>query len=80
VGNAIATDATVLRARQTAETQGVQGFPGIFIGEARWRLVVFPGSVISQNLPSPTIVSTLRQNQQVARFDSVYQQAVSNHR
>jgi len=77
--HAMAPDAKlVLIAANPAETEGVQGFPSMFIGE---QLAVnqFPGSVISQSFAVTEQSFNSAAAVQVARFDQVYQQAVANH-
>jgi subtilase family serine protease len=77
--HAMAPDAKlVLIAANPAETEGVQGFPNMFIGE---QLAVnkFPGSVISQSFTATEQSFDAAALEQVARFDQVYRQAVANH-
>ncbi len=77
--HAIAPDAhIVLVAANPAETEGVQGFPSIFIGE-QMAIGRFPGAVISQSFAVTEQSFHSAADVQVARFDSIYQQAVSNH-
>jgi subtilase family serine protease len=77
--HAIAPNAhIVLVASNPAETEGVQGFPGIFIGE-QMAIARFPGAVISQSFAVTEQSFHSAADSQVARFDSVYRQAVSNH-
>jgi len=77
--HAIAPDAhIVLVAANPAETEGVQGFPSIFKGE-QMAIGRFPGAVISQSFAATEQSFRSAADVQVARFDSVYQQAVSNH-
>ena len=76
--HAIAPDAhLVLIASNPAETQGVQGFPSIFIGE-QYAVTHYPGSVISQSWGSTEQSFQDAAPDQVARFDDVYQQAQAN--
>jgi subtilase family serine protease len=77
--HAIAPDAQiVLVATNPAETEGVQGFPSIFKGE-QMAIGLFPGAVISQSFAATEQSFHSAADVQVARFDSIYQQAVSNH-
>ncbi len=77
--HAIAPNAhIVLVASNPAETEGVQGFPGIFIGE-QMAIDRFPGAVISQSFAATEQSFHSAADPQVVRFDSIYQQAVSNH-
>jgi subtilase family serine protease len=77
--HAIAPNAhIVLVASNPAETEGVQGFPGMFIGE-QMAISRFPGAVISQSFAATEQSFHSAADPQVARFDSIYQQAVSNH-
>jgi len=77
--HAIAPNAhIVLVASNPAETQGVQGFPGMFIGE-QMAISRFPGAVLSQSFAATEQSFHSAADAQVARFDSIYQQAVSNH-
>ncbi len=77
--HAIAPNAhIVLVASNPAETEGVQGFPGIFIGE-QMAIGRFPGAVISQSFAATEQSFHSAADPQVVRFDSIYQQAVSNH-
>ena len=77
--HAIAPDAhIVLVAANPAETEGVQGFPSIFKGE-QMAIDRFPGAVISQSFAATEQSFRSAADVQVARFHSVYQQAVSNH-
>jgi subtilase family serine protease len=75
----IAPDAKlVLVAANPAETEGVQGFPSIFIGE-QYAIQNYPGSVISQSFAVTEQSFQPAANPVVAQFDKVYQQAVTNH-
>jgi subtilase family serine protease len=77
--HAIAPDAhIVLVAANPAETEGVQGFPSIFKGE-QLAIGLFPGAVISQSFAATEQSFRSAADVQVAGFDSVYRQAVSNH-
>ncbi len=77
--HAIAPDASlVLVASNPAETEGVQGFPSMFIGE-QFAVNTYPGSVISQSFAVTEQSFHSAADEQVARFDQVYQQAVTNH-
>ncbi len=74
----IAPDAKlVLIAANPAETQGVQGFPSMFIGE-EFAVTHYPGSVISQSFAVTEQSFHSAADVQVARFDQVYQLAVQN--
>ncbi len=76
--HAIAPDANlVLVASNPAETEGVQGFPSMFIGE-QFAVSTYPGSVISQSFAVTEQSFQSAADVQVARFDQVYQQAVAN--
>lgn len=74
----IAPDAKlVLIAANPAETEGVQGFPSMFMGE-EYAVQHYPGSVISQSF-AVTEQSFRSSGQQiVSLFDQVYEQAVQN--
>ncbi len=77
--HAIAPDAKlVLVASNPAETLGVQGFPSMFIGE-QFAITHYPGSVISQSFAATEQSFHSAADEQVAKFDQVYQQAVANH-
>ncbi len=86
--HAIAPDASiVLVASNPAETEGVQGFPSMFIGE-QFAVNTYPGSVISQSFAvteqsfcGASVLATdcAAAAEAVSRFDQVYQQAVTNH-
>ncbi len=77
--HAIAPDAKiVLVAANPAETQGVQGFPGMFLG-IQHAVNTYPGSVISQSFAVTEQSFHSAADVQVARFDKVYQQAAANH-
>jgi len=68
----------VLVAANPEETQGVQGFPSIFKGEL-WAIQNYPGSVISQSFSVTEQSFQAAAATQRAKFDQVYQLAVSNH-
>jgi len=73
--HAIAPDADlVLIAANPAETEGVQGFPSMFIGE-QYAISHYPGSVISQSFAVTEQSFHSAADEQVARFDQIYQQA-----
>src|SRR5438132_1187528 len=84
----IAPDAKlVLVEANPAETEGVQGFPSMFLGE-QMAIGQYPGAVMSQSFAvteqsfcgGSVIVTTCdASTTQIARFDQVYQQAVANH-
>ncbi len=77
--HAIAPDAKlVLIAANPAETEGVQGFPNMFIGE-EMAVSRFPGSVISQSFAATEESFQSAASVQVARFRNLYEQAVTNH-
>jgi subtilase family serine protease len=86
--HAIAPDAKlVLVEANPAETEGVQGFPSIFKGEAM-AIAQFPGSVMSQSFAvteqsfcggSALSTTCNAATTQISMFDQVYQQAVANH-
>lgn len=77
--HAIAPDAKlVLVASNPAETEGVQGFPSMFIGE-QFAVSHYPGAVISQSFGVTEQSFHSAADVQVAKFDKVYQQAVANH-
>ena len=77
--HAIAPDAKlVLIAANPAETEGVQGFPSMFIGE-QFAVNHYPGSVISQSFAVTEQSFHSAADVQVAKFDQIYQQAVANH-
>jgi subtilase family serine protease len=86
--HAIAPDAKlVLVEANPAETEGVQGFPSIFKGEAM-AIAQFPGSVMSQSFAvteqsfcGGSALSTTcdAATTQISKFDQIYQQAVANH-
>ncbi len=77
--HAIAPDAKlVLIAANPAETEGVQGFPSMFIGE-QMAVTQFPGSVISQSFAVTEESFQSAADVQVARFETIYEQAVANH-
>ena len=76
--HAIAPDAKlVLVASNPAETEGVQGFPSMFIGE-QFAISHYPGAVISQSFAATEQSFHSAADPQVAKFDKVYQQAVAN--
>lgn len=68
----------VLVASNPAETEGVQGFPGIFLGE-QIAIQRFPGAVISQSFAATEQSFHSAADAQVARFHAVYQAAADNH-
>jgi len=68
----------VLVASNPAETEGVQGFPSMFIGE-QFAVQHYPGSVISQSFAVTEQSFQAAGSTQVALFDQVYKQAVVNH-
>jgi subtilase family serine protease len=77
--HAIAPDAQiVLVAAIPAETEGVQGFPNMFLGE-QMAIQAYPGSVISQSFAATEQAFQSAASVQVARFDSLYQRAAENH-
>src|SRR2546425_1322776 len=86
--HAIAPDAKlVLVEANPAETEGVQGFPSMFKGEAM-AISQFPGSVMSQSFAvteqsfcGGSVLSTTcsAATTQISMFDQVYQQALANH-
>lgn len=77
--HAIAPDAhLVLVASNPSETQGVQGFPSILIGE-QYAVSHYPGAVITQSFGSNELSFHAAAPEEVARFDDVFQQAVTNH-
>jgi subtilase family serine protease len=77
--HAIAPDAhIVLVAANPAETQGVQGFPGIFLGE-QMAINQFPGAVMSQSFAVTEQSFHSAAAVQVALLDGVYKQAKANH-
>src|SRR5258708_23665715 len=77
--HAIAPDAPlVLVAANPAETEGVQGFPGIFLGE-QMAINQFPGAVLSQSFAVTEQSFHSAANVQVALFDKIYEQAKANH-
>ncbi len=86
--HAIAPDAKlVLVEANPAETEGVQGFPSMFLGE-QMAVTQFPGSVMSQSFAvteqsfcGGSVLSTTcnAASTQIAMFDQVYQLAVANH-
>ena len=77
--HAIAPDAhIVLVAAHPAETEGVQGFPGIFLGE-QMAVNQFPGAVMSQSFAVTEQSFHGAAAVQVALLGGVYQQAMANH-
>jgi subtilase family serine protease len=77
--HAIAPDAQiVLVAANPAETEGVQGFPSIFKGE-QMAINAYPGAVMSQSFAVTEQSFQSAADVQVARFDSIYQNAMDNH-
>jgi subtilase family serine protease len=68
----------VLVAANPAETEGVQGFPSIFMGE-QYAIQHYPGSVISQSFAVTEQSFKGAANAQVAKFDQTYQQAVAKY-
>ncbi len=86
--HAIAPDAKlVLIEANPAETEGVQGFPSIFAGEA-FAIAHFPGSVMSQSFGvteqsfcggSGMVTTCAAALQATSRFHQVYHDAVTNH-
>jgi subtilase family serine protease len=79
MGHATAPDAKlVLIATNLAETEGVQGFPSMFIGE-QFAVSRYPGFRHQPELRCYGTVSQLCCRHTVARFDQVYRQAAANH-
>ena len=77
LAHAIAPDAKlVLIAANPAETAGVQGFPSIFKGIS-YAVANYPGSVISMSLCVTEQSFQSAADQQIAKFDQVFQQAVA---
>src|SRR5438309_457259 len=75
---AVAPDAQlVLVEANPAETQGVQGFPSMFQGEAM-AIQAYPGSVISQSFAVTEQSFNGATATQIARFDDVYAMAAAN--
>ncbi len=73
--HAIAPDAhLVLVQAIPAETEGVQGFPGIFLGE-QMAIKQFPGSVMSQSFAVTEQSFQGAASTQVSLMDGVYKQA-----
>jgi len=68
----------VLIAANPAETEGVQGFSSIFIGE-QYAIQHYPGSVISQSFAVTEQSFKGAGGAQVAKFDQTYEQAAANH-
>src|SRR5256886_16852534 len=76
--HAIAPDAKlVLVEANPAETQGVQGFPSMFQGEAM-AIQSYPGSVISQGFAVAGQSFNGATATQIASFDDVYAMAAAN--
>ncbi len=76
--HAIAPDAhLVLVEAIPAETEGVQGFPGIFLGE-QMAISQFPGAVMSQSFAVTEQSFQAAASTQVSLMDQVYQQAMAN--
>jgi subtilase family serine protease len=76
--HAVAPNANlVLVAANPAETEGVQGFPSMFIGE-QIAIGQYPGSVLSQSFAVTEQSFDAAATTQVALDDRVYQQAVAN--
>lgn len=76
--HAIAPDAhIVLVEANPAETEGVQGFPSMFLGE-QMAIDKYPGAVISQSFAVTEQSFHSAADVQVARFDKIYQQARAN--
>jgi subtilase family serine protease len=77
--HAIAPDAhLVLVEAIPAETEGVQGFPGIFLGE-QMAISQFPGSVMSQSFAVTEQSFQGAASTQVSLMDKVYKQARANN-
>jgi subtilase family serine protease len=77
--HAIAPDAKlVLIEANPAETEGVQGFPSIFIGE-QYAIRHYPGSVMSQSFAVTEQSFRAAGSTQVSLFDQIYQLAAKNH-
>lgn len=77
--HAIAPDAhIVLVEALPAETEGVQGFPGIFLGE-QMAISQFPGAVMSQSFAVTEQSFRGAASVQVSLMDGVYKQAMANH-
>src|SRR5438876_11907891 len=75
----IAPDAKlVLVEANPAETEGVQGFPSMFQGEAM-AIQAYPGSVISQSFAVTEQSFNGATATQIARFDDVYAMVAANH-
>jgi subtilase family serine protease len=75
--HAMAPDARlVLIAANPAESQGVQGFPSMFKG-MQYAVENFPGAVISQSFGVTEQSFHSAADEQVAKFDKVYQNAVA---
>jgi subtilase family serine protease len=67
----------VLIATNPAETEGVQGFPTMFIGE-QLAVTRFPGSVMSQSFAATEQSFHDAAAVQVDKFQQIYEQAVTN--
>jgi len=77
--HAIAPDAHIVLVEAIpAETEGVQGFPGIFLGE-QMAINMFPGAVMSQSFAVTEQSFQSAAAVQVALLDGVYKQAQANH-
>ncbi len=77
--HAIAPDAKlVLVAANPAETEGVQGFPSMFIGE-QYAIQHYPGAVMSQSFAVTEQSFQSAADVQVAQFDQIYQQAKASN-
>lgn len=77
--HAIAPDAQIVLVEAIpAETEGVQGFPNMFLGE-RMAINAYPGAVISQSFAATEQAFNGAGSAQVARFDKLYQSAMAKH-
>ncbi len=77
--HAIAPDAQiVLVATIPAETEGVQGFPNMFLGE-QMAINAYPGAVISQSFAATEQAFQPAGSAVVAQFDKLYQSAKAEH-
>ncbi len=77
--HAIAPDAQiVLVAAIPAETEGVQGYPNMFLGE-QMAINAYPGAVMSQSFASTEQAFRAAGPAVVAQFDKVYQSAMQHH-
>ncbi len=77
--HAVAPDAKlVLVEAIPAETEGVQGFPGIFLGE-QMAIQQYPGAVMSQSFAVTEQSFQAAASTQVSLMDKVYQQAKAAH-